>query len=51
MEGDVRKKPPASKGKRGRVTGCPEIGNEGGNVDLDDVVGNRMNGASALDFH
>ena len=32
------------------VTGCPEIGNEGCNVALDDIVGSRMNGASALDF-
>jgi hypothetical protein len=33
------------------VTCCPEIGNEGGNVALDDIVGSRMNGAGILDFH
>jgi hypothetical protein len=36
------------------VTCCPEIGNEGGNVALEDIMGSRTNGASAfsiLDFH
>ena len=33
------------------VTCCPEIGNESGNVALDDIVGSRVSGASALDFH
>jgi hypothetical protein len=33
------------------VTCCPKIGNEGCNVALDEIVGSRMNGARALDFH
>jgi hypothetical protein len=33
------------------VTCRPEIGNEGGKVALDDIVGSRTSGASVLDFH